>query len=471
MSDALRSSETEARSRPCAAVILAAGKSTRMKSRTPKPLHPVCGLPLTRHVADACARAGVSRRVVVVGYQADAVRDGLGDDLEYAVQVEQRGSGHAAQAAMESLAGFDGDVLVLAGDVPLLTHETLAALMDCHRATNAAATLLTAFLDDPTGYGRIVRKEDGSVARIVEHRDASPEERAIKEWNPSIYCFQAAALRSALPRIQPNNVQGELYLTDAIGILAADGARIEAMPVKDSREVLGVNTRVELARVASVLRQRILEDLMLSGVTVEDPASTYVDAGVSVGQDTVLHPQTYLLGRTKVGAECTIGPMTRVVDCTVGDRVQILASNLTESEIGDRVRIGPFAHLRPGCKVASGVKIGDYVELKNAVLHQGVSVGHLAYIGDAEVGSQTNIGAGVVTCNYDGVRKHRTVIGAGAFVGSHVTLVAPITVGDGAFIAAGSPLNEDVPSDALAIARTRQTVREGWARRRREAQE
>jgi bifunctional UDP-N-acetylglucosamine pyrophosphorylase/glucosamine-1-phosphate N-acetyltransferase len=419
---------------------------------------------------EACAGAGVSRQVVVVGHEADAVRQGLGEDLEYAYQREQRGSGHATVAAMEVLDGYEGDVLVVAGDVPLLTAETLASLLERHRSTRAAATLLTAILDDPRGYGRIVRKEDGSVARIVEHKDATPAERAIKEWNPSIYCFTAAALRAALPRIEPNNAQGEYYLTDAIGILAADGARIEALPVADSREVLGVNTRVELALVTSILRQRILERLMLGGVTVVDPASTYVDVGVEVGQDTVLHPQTFLLGRTRIGSDCSIGPMTRIVDCTVGNASQILASNVARSRIGDGVRIGPFAHLRFDCELAAGVKVGDYVELKNTILHERVSVGHLAYLGDAEIGAGTNIGAGVVTCNYDGAKKHRTVVGENAFVGSHVTLIAPITVGDGAYIGAGSPLDEDVPVDALAIARSRQTLRPGWAKRRRDAQ-
>lgn len=442
-----------------------------MKSRLPKPLHPLCGLPLTRHVVDACAEAGVTRRIVVIGHEAELVRQGLGDDLEYAYQLEQKGSGHAVSCAMPDLEGFDGDVLVLAGDVPLLTSETIARLLEHHRATQAAATLLTAFLDDPTGYGRIVRKADGSVARIVEHKDASSEERAIQEWNPSIYCFRADALRSALPRIQPNNVQGEYYLTDAIGILSGEGARVEAVAVADNREVLGVNTRVELALVGSILRERILRRLMLGGVTIVDPASTYVDAGVTIGADTTIEPQTYLQGRTAIGADCQVGPMTRIVDCTVGDGVQILSSNLVQSEIGDRVRIGPFAHLRGGCKIAAGAKIGDYVELKNATLGEGVSAAHLTYIGDAEIGARTNIGAGTITCNYDGVRKHRTVVGEGAFIGSHVTLIAPITVGDGAVVGAGSPLDEDVPADALAIARSRMTVKPEWAKKRRESRE
>jgi bifunctional UDP-N-acetylglucosamine pyrophosphorylase / glucosamine-1-phosphate N-acetyltransferase len=462
-------STTERAGRPdCAAVILAAGKSTRMKSRLPKPLHPLCGLPLSRHVVEACLAAGVSRTVIVIGHEADAVRAGLGDDLEYALQEQQRGTGDAAKAAESALSGFEGTVLVLAGDVPLLRTETLQRMMDHHRETGAAATLLTAFLDDPTGYGRIVRNADSTVARIVEHKDASPEERAIQEWNPSIYCFQARDFFTALRDVQPNNVQGEYYLTDVIGLFAQSGKRVGAVSTDDPREVLGVNSRVELAEVGRILRERILTELMLSGVTVTDPTSTYVDAGVQVGQDTVLEPQTYLYTGTTIGEECRIGPMTRIADSRIGNGTTIVASQVVDCEIGNEVKIGPFANLRPGCKLADKVKIGDFVELKNAILGEKVSASHLSYIGDAEVGAGSNIGAGVVTCNYDGVRKHRTNIGKNAFVGTNATLVAPVTVGDGAYVAAGSSITEDVPQDALAIARSRPTIKPDWAKRRRE---
>lgn len=453
----------------CAAIILAAGKSTRMRSRLPKPLHPLCGLPLTRHVVEACRAAGVARQILVVGHEADAVRAGLGDDLEYALQTEPRGTGDAARAAVPHLEGFTGTVLVLAGDVPLLRPATLARLVQHHRQTQAAATLLTAHLDDATGYGRIIRNADGTVARIVEHKDATPEERAICEWNPSLYCFEWPLLATALHDLQPNNAQGEYYLTDVIAILARQGCRIEAIPVEDAREVLGVNTRVELAEVARLLRQRILTDLMLLGVTITDPAATYVDANVTVGPDTVIEPQTFLLAETTIGEGCVIGPCTRIVGSRIGNHATILASQVVGCEIGDGVRIGPYANLRPGCRLADQVKIGDFVELKNAVLGEKASASHLSYIGDAQVGAGTNIGAGVVTCNYDGFRKHRTIIGKDVFVGTHATLIAPVRVGDGAFIAAGSPIHEDVPEDALAIARTRQTIKPGWARRWREA--
>jgi bifunctional UDP-N-acetylglucosamine pyrophosphorylase/glucosamine-1-phosphate N-acetyltransferase len=452
----------------CAAVILAAGKSTRMRSRLPKPLHPVCGLPLARHIVEACRGAGVSRIVVIVGHEADAVRAGLGDDVEYAVQEQQRGSGDAARAAEPLLGNFNGTVLVLAGDVPLLRAQTLSRLLDHHHAAGAKATLLTAVLEDPTGYGRIVRQEDGSVARIVEHKDATPEERAIKEWNPSIYCFDGPGLWERLARVRPNNAQGEYYLTDVIGLLSGEGARVEAISTDDPSEVLGVNNRVELAEVGRILRRRILTDLMLAGVTITDPDNTYVDAGVSVGQDTVLHPQTFLHAGTEIGEGCVIGPFTRILNSRVGNETTILASQVTDCRIGSRVKIGPYAHLRPGCDLADGVKIGDFVELKNATLGEKVSASHLAYIGDAEVGAGTNIGAGVITCNYDGLRKHRTTIGANAFIGTNTTLIAPVTVGDGAFTAAASAITQDVPPDALALGRTRQQNKPDWARLRRE---
>jgi bifunctional UDP-N-acetylglucosamine pyrophosphorylase/glucosamine-1-phosphate N-acetyltransferase len=408
---------------------------------------------------------------VVVGHEAEAVQAGLGDDIEYVLQAEQRGSGDAVQACYPLLKDFRGMALVLAGDVPLLRPETLTALIQRQAQTGAVATLLTAYLDDATGYGRIVRGEDGSVERIVEHRDATPEERAIKEWNPSIYCFQAQTLFAALKDVRSDNTQGEFYLTDVIGILRQWGARVEALPTQDSSEALGVNTRVELANVAAILRQRILNRLMLSGVTITDPASTYVDVEVQIGQDTTLEPQTYLHGMTVIGGGCTIGPFTRICDSSVGDHATIVSSQIVKSRIGSHVRIGPFANLRPGCQLADYVKIGDFVELKNATLAERVSASHLSYIGDAEVGEETNIGAGVVTCNYDGIQKHRTIIGKRAFIGTHTTLIAPVSIGDGAFIAAGSPINQDVPADSLAIAREKMTIKPDWAKRWREKKE
>ncbi len=425
---------------PAAAIILAAGKSTRMRSKLPKPLHPLCGLPMTAHVIRACRDAGVERVVVVIGHEAEKVRAGLGSDVEYALQEQQRGTGDAVRAAQPLLADWQGTIVVLAGDVPLLPAETVRHLIAHQQATCAQATLLTAFLEDATGYGRIVRDAAGRVTRIVEEKDATPQERAIQEWNPSIYAFDASALWSALTAIEPNNVQGEFYLTDAIGVLVGRGARVEAIPAADVRDVLGVNTRVELAACAAVMRERLLVKLMLSGVTVMDPRATYVDVDVEVGQDTILEPNTFLLRGTRIGQDCMIGPHARIEASTLGDGVKVLASQIVESVLEDGVRVGPYANLRPGSHLGPRVKVGDFVEIKNARLEAGVSASHLAYIGDAEVGEGTNIGAGTITCNYDGFQKHRTVIGKRVFVGSHSTLIAPVTVSDGAFIAAASAI-------------------------------
>ncbi|HLV79782.1 MAG TPA: bifunctional UDP-N-acetylglucosamine diphosphorylase/glucosamine-1-phosphate N-acetyltransferase GlmU [Chthonomonadaceae bacterium] len=460
-------SESGGPARPVAAIILAAGKSTRMRSKRPKPLHPLCGLPMTAHVLRACRAAGVERIVVVIGHEAETVRAGLGEDVEYALQAQQRGTGDAARAAQPLLADWPGTILILAGDVPLLPATTLQRLIAHHHRTGAAATLLTAFLEDPTGYGRVIRDASGGVARIVEERDASAEERAIKEWFPSLYAFESPALWFALAGVRAENAQGEYYLTDTVGLLVGQGARVEAIPAEETADVLGVNTRVELAAAAAILRQRLLTRLMLSGVTITDPATAYVEVDVEVGQDTVIEPNTFLLNGTRIGEDCVIGPFARIEKSTLGNGVRVLASQVVESVLEDGVKVGPFANLRPGTHLGRNVKIGDFVELKNARLGEGAQASHLAYIGDAEVGEKTNIGAGTITCNYDGYAKHKTVIGKNAFIGSHSTLIAPVSIGDGAFVAAASPIAADVPPDALAIARERPTIKEGWAARRR----
>lgn len=460
----------EDQSAPCpvAAIILAAGKSTRMRSRLPKPLHPLCGLPMTAHVIRACRQVGVERVVVVIGHEAESVRAGLGETVEYAYQEQPRGTGDAVKAAQPLLSDWPGAILVLAGDVPLLPADTLRHLLTHHQQTHADVTLLTAFLEDPTGYGRIVRDpQTGRVVRIVEERDASAQERAIREWNPSIYAFRASALWSALAEVQPLNAQGEYYLTDTVSVLVRRGAIVEAVPAMDTRDVLGVNNRVELAQAAALLRQRLLHALMLSGVTVVDPITTYVDVDVVVGQDTVIEPHTFLLRGTRIGEDCVIGPFTRIEGSTVGNGVRILASQVADSVIADGVRIGPYAHLRPGTHLDQEVRIGNFVEVKNARMGARTQASHLSYIGDAEVGTKTNIGAGTITCNYDGFRKFQTRIGSNAFIGSHTTLIAPVVVGDGAVVAAGTTITEDVPEDALAIARTAMTIREGGAIRYR----
>lgn len=458
-----------------AAVVLAAGKSTRMRSKTPKALHPVCGQPLLVHILNALAEAGVSRRVVVVGHQADAVRAALDERfgagaLEYAEQVGQKGTGHAAQMAEPLLARHDGTVLVVPGDTPLLSGDILARLIAHHNERGAATTLLTTILPTEAGaYGRVLRDETGDVAGVVEARDATPAQLEVREINTSVYAFSGPHLFRALRDLRPDNAQGELYLTDVIGLLRSAGETVAALVSPDPDVVLGVNTRVELAEVSAKMRSRLLRDLMLAGVTITDPATTYVEAGVAVGRDTVLHPGTYLLGDTVVGEDCVIGPNAHLTDARLGDRVRARACFIEQAEVGDECKIGPFAHLRPGTRLRAKVRIGNFVETKAALLHEGVAAGHLTYLGDAEIGARTNIGAGTITCNYDGVRKHRTVVGADTFIGSHSTLVAPVTVGSEAFTAAGSVITQEVPDGALAIARERQSIKEGWwaARRRR----
>jgi bifunctional UDP-N-acetylglucosamine pyrophosphorylase / glucosamine-1-phosphate N-acetyltransferase len=452
------------------AVVLAAGKGTRMKSRLPKAAHRLWGKAMARYPAEAAREAGAERIVLVVGHEADIVRAAVGDDVQYVLQAEQRGTGHAVMQADRALCEAD-DVLVLNGDLTLVTADELRQLVARHRATGAAATILTAELDDPSSYGRVIRRPDGSVERLVERRDASPAEVAVREINVGLYCFRAPDLRGCLSRLRPDNDQGEYYLTDVIGLLVAEGGRVEALRASDPQSALGINDRIELSAAAAILRQRILRDLMLSGVTVVDPASTYVDATVQVGQDTILHPMSILQGRTVIGADCEIGPSARIIDSTLSDRVRVHESVVAASSVGAGSRIGPFANLRPGCQLGREVKVGDFVELKNAVLADRVSAGHLSYLGDASVGEHTNIGAGTITCNYDGHEKHHTEIGKECFIGTHATLVAPVTIGEGAFVAAHSIVNEDVPADAMAIARSRQTVKEGWAARRRRAQE
>lgn len=450
-------------------VVLAAGKGTRMKSRLPKAVHRLCGKPLARYAVDLCREAGAGQVIVIVGHGADAVCNALGDDVTYVVQEPQLGTGHAVQQAARCLRDFTGTVLVVNGDVPLLTAETLAALLRRHRETGAVATLLTAVPEDPAAYGRVVRRPDGGVERIVERKDASPEVAALREVNAGVYAFAAPELLRLIFELDRNNEQGEYYLTDVIGCLAAEGRRVEALVADDPHVMQGVNDRVELARAAAVLRERINRRWMLEGVTIIDPATAYIDADVQIGPDTILHPMTFLEGRTRFGAGCEIGPSTILRDCTLGDGVVVVASQLVEAQIGDGTRVGPFANVRPGCRLGRGVKVGDFVELKNVTVGDGAKMNHLAYLGDAEVGEKANIGAGAITCNYDGRRKHRTRIGAGAFVGSNATLIAPVEIGDGAYVAAASPVTHDVPPDALAIARSRQTNKEGWAARKRES--
>jgi bifunctional UDP-N-acetylglucosamine pyrophosphorylase/glucosamine-1-phosphate N-acetyltransferase len=456
-------------------VVLAAGEGTRMRSATPKVLHPLCGRPMLLHVLDTLVELPLERIVVVVGHGAERVTKTLQEQLatetpvEFVEQRVQRGTGDAVSVGLTAFAdelGTDDDVLVLTGDTPLLRAETLADLATEHRLADAAATILTAELDDPTGYGRVLRDARGDVARIVEQPDANGAELGITEVNPSIYCFRRAFLAPSLRRLSPENAQGEYYLTDVIGVLRQAGHSVLGIPASDPTETLGVNDRAQLAVADGILRRRINDRWMREGVTMTDPGRTYIDVSVELEPDVRILPGTMLEGRTVIGAGSVIGPDTRLVDTIVGERVTVTYTVAREAEIGDDAMIGPFTHFRPGTRIGARVKIGNFVEVKNSDVGEGAKAGHLSYLGDADVGADANIGAGTITANYDGVRKNRTKIGADANIGSNNTLVAPVEVGDGAYTGAGSVVTRDVPPGALAKGVPARS-QEGWVAARR----
>ena len=450
-------------------VVLAAGKGTRMKSRLPKVLHEVGGLPLIEHVLRTAAAMKPESTVVVVGHEAERVKQRLGKrpGLHFALQEPQLGTGHALLQAEPFLRGRTGDVILLSGDVPLLTAATLGTLLDIHHARQAAATVVTAVVDDPTGYGRIVRGE-GEISAIVEHKDASEAERGIHEINSGIYAFDLPPLFDALRRIGQQNAQGEYYLPDLVRIFRAQGLAVGTLVVSNPTEIAGVNSRQELAEVAAVVKSARNAELMSAGVTIVDPATTWIGPDVSVGADTVIHPNVYLEGRTRIGENCVIHANVRIVDSEIG--AQVIINNfcvVTESRIHDGARLGPFAHIRPASEVGPDAHIGNFVELKKTTMGRGAKANHLAYLGDATIGERVNVGAGTITCNYDGVAKHPTVIEDEAFIGSDSQLIAPVRIGRGSYVAAGSSITDDVPAEALAIARGKQVNKEGWAKGRR----
>ena len=442
-----------------------------MKSAIPKVLHAACGLPLIEHVLRAAAPLSPETVVVVVGHEAELVTARLASrsSTTFAVQEPQLGTGHALLQAEPALSGKSGTVVVLSGDVPLLRPETLDRLVQTHLAQRAAATVLTATVTDPTGYGRIVRT-DGRIAAIVEHRDASPDVRAITEVNSAIYAFDLAPLFESLRGIGSANAQGEYYLPDLVRMYRERGLPVETVLLDDPTEVMGVNTRRELAYVAARLRDRKNDELMAAGVTIIDPDTTWIEPDVTVGPDTILHPGVYLQGRTTVGGACELHSNVRVVDSVIDDDVFVNSFCVIEaSRVRAGATLGPFAHLRPQSDVGEQAHVGNFVELKKTVLGWGAKANHLAYLGDAVIGEKVNIGAGTITCNYDGVNKHQTVIGDGAFIGSDSQLIAPVTVGAGAYVAAGSSITQDVPAGALGIARGTQVNKDGWVAKRKRA--
>ena len=452
--------------RPAVAVVLAAGKGTRMRSATPKVLHEAAGRPLLGWVLDSAAAAGCERVLVVVGHGSEAVEARFAaDEIDWVVQEPQLGTGHALAQVEAALDGAPALLLVLSGDVPLVRPETIAALLAA--AAGGFAAMAVAELGEPGSLGRVLARSDGTLERIVEARDASTEELALGCINAGLYALPAPEIFSYLRRLDTANAQGELYLTDAVSAAAADGRRVTLVPLEDPREAWGVNTREELARVHRVLVERKLAALMESGVTIVDPARVEVEAGVVVGADTVLHADVALRGMTRIGERCTLHQGAWLEDVELGDGVTVEPySVLQGAQVASGARVGPFARLRPGAELGAGARVGNFVEVKNSRLGRGTKANHLAYLGDAEVGDGANIGAGTITCNYDGRQKHRTEIGHGAFVGSDTMLVAPVRVGAGATTAAGSVITRDVPDGALGIARERQKNIEGWSARR-----
>jgi bifunctional UDP-N-acetylglucosamine pyrophosphorylase/glucosamine-1-phosphate N-acetyltransferase len=451
-------------------IILAAGQGTRMKSDIPKILHKVCGKEMIRYVIEASTKSGIDKNIVVLGHgkekvgynikdmNVETVEQPIGDDLPY-------GTGCAVMAAEEFI-GDEDMVLILCGDGPLISEETLRSFIAYHEENQYVATIMTAYLDNPTGYGRIVRKEDGSIDKIVEEKDASEEIKKIKEINTGIYCFKGLDLKYALKKIKRDNSQNEYYLTDTIKVLNDEGAKVGAWVLEDAEDIKAVNDRVQLAEVSKIMQKRINQRHMYAGVTIIDPDTTYIDDTVKIGRDTVIYPNTYLEEGTVIGEFCKIGPDTRIIKSTICNNVTVENSKVVESFIDDGTCVGPFAYLRPGTCLGKNVKIGDFVEVKKSIIGDNSKSSHLAYIGDAEVGKGVNIGCGVVFVNYDGKQKHKTLVGDKAFIGSNSNLVAPLTVEEGAYVAAGSTITEDVKKGDLAIARARQVNKEGKGRNR-----
>ena len=449
------------------AVILAAGKGTRMRSKYPKVLHKVGGKPMLQHVIDAATVAGCDEKVVIVGHEAELVEKMVGSQGKIALQAEQLGTGHAVMQTAEALKGFTGTALILCGDTPILEGEELKKFCEAHKASGAAATVLTAVMDDPFGYGRIVRDEKGNVQAIVEQKDATEAQKAIKEINTGIYCMECPLMFDILATLTNDNAQGEYYLTDVLEKLNQAGQKVGGVVTEDSDMVMGINSRKQLSVAEGVMRQRILDKLMDNGVTIMDPASTFIEGSVKIGRDTIIYPYTWLEGTTEIGEDCEIGPNARFTNVKIGNDNHLQFIYGHDCEVKNHVTAGPYVHLRPDTVISDGVKIGNYVEVKNSNVGEGTKLPHLTYIGDSDIGSGVNMGCGCITVNYDGKKKHRTIIGDNAFVGCNTNLVAPVTVQANTYIGAGSTITKEVPENALGIARAKQKNIEGWAEKYR----
>lgn len=442
-------------------LILAAGKGTRMKSELPKVIHEVNGIPMISKIIKVLEVLKPEENILILGHKKEEVLKVIGEDADYVVQTEQLGTGHAVLQAKDKLKDYDGDVMVLCGDTPLLREETLEELYKFHRDTDSVTTILTSIYDNPFGYGRIV-KENGLVKAIVEEKEADAEIKKIKEVNAGVYCFKGRELFDALSKITNNNEKGEYYLTDVIGIQVGEGKKVQSFVLNDNIEILGVNSKVELAQASKVLRDRKNIDLMEKGAILIDPSAVYAEEDVVVGRDTVIYPGAILQGKTVIGENCQILGTTRIIDSTLGNDIKVESSVIEESILEDGVTMGPFAHLRPKSHLKEKVHVGNFVEVKKSTLEKGVKAGHLTYLGDAQIGEDTNIGAGTITCNYDGKNKFKTVIGKNSFIGSDSMLVAPVIIGENALVGAGSVITKDVPDNSLAVSRSKQIIKNDW---------
>ncbi len=449
-----------------AIVVLAAGKGTRMKSELPKVLHKIGSKTMLEEVLFTANKLNPKRLVVVVGFGADKVKATLSEDVIAVTQKVQLGTGHAMMQALPALDGFEGNVMILYGDVPLLSFQTLKNLLKKHLETKAAVTVLTALVDDPTGYGRIIRDE-GTFLKIVEQKDASAKEKQIKEINSGVYCFTSKALREYLPLLSPQNKQGEYYLTDVLSLAKSDGKVVETLITEDLEEILGANNRLQLAELANLRNKRKLTELMLGGVTIFDPNNTYIDNEVEIDPDTTIEPGTFIYGKCHVASNTVIGPYSTLIDTDVGSNVTIERSVIVKAIIHSGAQIGPFAHIRPETTVCEDAKVGNFVELKNSTIGKGSKASHLTYLGDTKLGENVNIGAGTITCNFDGCNKNQTEIGNNAFIGSNSSLVAPLTIGKNAFTGAGSTITKDIPENALGIGRAKQINYKDWANKKK----
>ena len=447
------------------AVILAAGEGTRMKSKTPKVLHKVVGKTMIKRVIDTAFNMGAGKICVVVGHGGEEVKKSLeGFNVSFREQKEQLGTGHAVMQAVDFINDGD-DIVVLYGDTPLIKAETLKKFVDYHRSEGNSVSIVSAMVDNPEGYGHIIRDKNGSFVKNIEHKDASAEEKLVNEINTGIYCFKGKSLKKALGMLKNDNAQGEYYLPDTLAIILGFGEKVNAMAAQDVTEFLGVNNRVQLYEAESIMRGRINKELMLNGVTILSPDNTYIDDGVEIGADTVIYPGRLIERNTIIGENCAVGPNSRLTNMKISDNVQIQYTVAMDSEVGSGTKVGPFAYIRPNSKIGENIKIGDFVEVKNSVIGNGTKVSHLTYIGDSDVGERINFGCGTITVNYDGKKKFRTTIEDDVFIGCNANLVAPVTLHKGSYVAAGSTVTKDVPEKSLAIARNRQQNIEGWTKK------